>query len=332
MGERWAEVGERGTYWGVYFVAAVNRLLGRTVGRIVLTPAAIYFYLTGGAQRRASRDYLMRAWRAGLLRRRPGLIDGFRHFLTFSWAALDKLVAWSGGIKREDVDGAGDGASEGALGEARRSGRGALILTAHLGNPEVIRAIASTAGKFRINVLVHTGHAEMFNRVVQRFAPDSPVRLVQVSDIDLAMAMRLSAAVERGEWIVMTGDRVAVKATGSSSVPVDFLGAAAPFATGPYILASALRCPTFTLFCLKRGKRYTVDFEPFADPVELPRGRRDEAIRRYAQMFALRLERALARAPFQWFNFYDYWPSRAVETQAHRATDLSEDRTVRPRL
>ena len=86
------------------------------------------------------------------------------------------------------------------------------------------------------------------------------------------------------------------------------------------------------MFCLKRGKRYTVDFEPFADPVELPRGRRPEAIRRYAQMFAVRLERALAREPFQWFNFYDYWPSRVVETEARRATDLSEDRTVRPRL
>ena len=332
MTERWAEVGERGTYWGVFFVAAVNRLLGRTVGRCILAPVAIYFYLSGGVQRRASRDYLMRAWRAGLLARRPGLIEGFRHFLTFSWAGLDKLVAWSGGIKREDVDGAGDGASQGALAEARRSGRGALILTAHLGNPEVIRAIAATAGKFRINVLVHTAHAEMFNRVVQRFAPESPVRLMQVSDIDLGMAMRLSAAVERGEWIVMTGDRVAVSANPSSSVSVDFLGAPAPFAAGPYILAAALRCPIYTLFCLKQGKRYTVEFEPFADPIELPRGRRPEAIRRYAQMFASRLERALSRAPFQWFNFYDYWPSRSAEPQLRCAPELSKERSVRPRL
>jgi predicted LPLAT superfamily acyltransferase len=332
MSERWAEVGERGTYWGVFLVATVNRLLGRTVGRAILTPVAAYFYLTGGAQRRASRDYLRRAWEAGFLPHRPGLFDGFRHFLTFSWAALDKLVAWSGGIKREDVDGVGGpaGASD-VLADARRSGRGALILTAHLGNPEVVRAIASMSGKFRINVLVHTAHAEMFNRVVQRFAPDSPVRLMQVTDIDLGMAMRLAAAVERGEWIVMTGDRVAVKERESSSVMVDFLGAPAPFAAGPYVLASALRCPTYTLFCLKRGKRYAVDFELFADPVELPRGRRQEAIRRYAQAFAARLERALARAPFQWFNFYDYWPSRAAETALHHAPE-AEDQTLRMSL
>jgi predicted LPLAT superfamily acyltransferase len=297
--------------------------MGRAVGRAVLTPVAAYFYLTGGAQRRASRDYLRRVWQAGFLPHRPGLVDGFRHFLTFSWAALDKIVAWSGGIKREDVDGVGGskGASD-VLAEARRSGRGALILTAHLGNPEVVRAIASMSGGFRINVLVHTVHAEMFNRVVQRFAPDSPVRLMQVTDIDLGMAMRLSAAVERGEWIVMTGDRVAVKERDMSSVPVDFLGASAPFAAGPYILASALRCPVYTLFCLQQNKRYTVEFELFADPVELPRGQRPEAIGRYAQTFALRLERALARAPFQWFNFYDYWATRPIETLAPGAPDL----------
>jgi predicted LPLAT superfamily acyltransferase len=332
MSERWAEVSERGAYWGVFLVASINRLLGRAASRIVLIPVAVYFYLTGGAQRRASRDYLARIWRAGFLPYRPGLLQGFRHFLTFSWAALDKLVAWTGRIRREDVDGVGGPAGAvDLLAEARSSKRGALILTAHLGNPEIVRAIASTAGSFRINVLVHTIHAEMFNRVVQRFAPDSPVRLMQVTDIDIGMAMRLSAAVERGEWIVMTGDRVAVKERETSSVSVDFVGAAAPFATGPYILASALRCPTYTLFCLKRGKRYSVDFELFADPVELPRGRREEAIRRYAQLFAQRLERALAQAPFQWFNFYDYWPSRPADAPMKRVSE-TEDRTLRPSL
>lgn len=322
MSERWAEVGERGAYWSIFFVAAVYRLLGRTVCRAVLAPVAAYIYLTGGAQRRASHDYLVRAWRAGLLPREPGLGAGLRHFLTFSWAALDKLAAWTGGIRRADVDGVGDGPAGKAFAEARNSGRGALVLTAHLGNPEVVRAIAAIGGTFRINVLVHTVHAEMFNRVVQRFAPDSPVRLVQVTDIDLGVAMRLSEAVGRGEWIVMTGDRVPVKEREAASVPVNFLGASAPFAAGPYILASALRCPTYTLFCLKQGKRYTVDLEPFADPVDLPRGARQQAIRSYAQMFAQRLERALARAPFQWFNFYDYWPSRADETPARRSPEL----------
>ncbi|MBI1359088.1 MAG: lipid A biosynthesis acyltransferase [Alphaproteobacteria bacterium] len=324
MSDGWAEVRERGAYWGIFFVASVYRLLGRTMSRAVLVPVATYFYLTGGAQRRASSDYLNRAWQAGLLSRPPGLLSGFRHFVTFSWAALDKLAAWTGGIRRSDIEGVGGDRFE----TARNSGRGALVLTAHLGNPEVVRAIASISGRFRINVLVHTIHAEMFNRVIQRFAPDSPVRLVQVTEIDLATAMGLAEAVERGEWIVMTGDRVAVKERKASSVMVDFLGAPAPFAVGPYILASALRCPVYTLFCLKHRKRYAVEFEAFADPVELPRGRRGEAIRTYAQTFARRLERAVARAPFQWFNFYDYWPSR-LTGQPRRVRSANAE-SVRP--
>ncbi len=326
MSDGWAEVRERGAYWGIFLVAAVYRILGRTASRCMLVPVAAYFYLTGGAQRRASSDYLERVWKAGFLPRRPGVLSGFRHFRTFSWAALDKLVAWTGGIRRSDIEGVGNARFD----SARSGGRGALVLTAHLGNPEVVRAIASITGKIRINVLVHTIHAEMFNRVIQRFAPDSPVRLVQVTEIDLAMAMGLAEAVGRGEWIVMTGDRVAVSGHETSSVMVDFLGAPAPFAAGPYILASALKCPVYTLFCLKQGNRYAVEFEPFADPVELPRGRRGEAIQKYAETFAQRLERALAKAPFQWFNFYDYWPSRP--TAKPRRVRGANHEPVRPDL
>ncbi|MDZ4759877.1 MAG: lipid A biosynthesis acyltransferase [Alphaproteobacteria bacterium] len=310
MSENWSSVGERGGLWGLYLVVGVYKALGRTVCRIVLAPVVTYFYLTGGSQRRASRDYLKRAFEAGRLGKRPGFFDGLRHFLTFSDALLDKLAAWTGRIRPRDIDGVHDGLFD----AAKKAGRGAVVLTAHLGNPEVIRAVATVSGRFRVNVLVHTAHAENFNRVIERFSPDAPVRLVQVSQIDVGVAMRLSAAVERGEWVVMTGDRSAVRDPEGSSVEVDFLGAPARFPTGPYVLAAALKCPTYTMFCLKRGKRYAVEFELFADPVLLPRTRRAEALRAHAAIFAGRLEKMVARAPFQWFNFYDYWGAERVTT------------------
>lgn len=317
MSERWAEVGERGAYWALHLVALAYRLVGRTFCRAVLVPAAAYFYLTGGAQRKASKDFLLRAWRAGLLARPPSAWDGFKHFLTFSWAALDKFGAWTGHVRREALD----GASEGLFNEVKRSGRGVMVLTAHVGNPEVMRAIGALSKDFRVNVLVHTRHAERFNRLVERFSPASPVRLFQVSEVDVGIAMRLSEAVSRGEWVVMTADRVAVKGGEASSVAVDFLGAPAPFASGPYILAAALGCPTYTLFCMQEGDRYRIGFELLAAKLELPRKTRQDAIRRYAAEFARRLERAVAMSPFQWFNFYDYWragtnePRRQAESR-----------------
>jgi predicted LPLAT superfamily acyltransferase len=217
---------------------------------------------------------------------------------------LDKLAAWTGKIRAEDVD----GVDETVFNAARKSGRGAIVLTAHIGNPEVVRAIATVTNRFRVNVLMHTLHAEQWNRILTKMSPDSPVRLVQVTDIDVGMAMRLSEAVERGEWIVMTGDRIAVTGGEQSSAPIRFLGEDALFAMGPYVLASALKCPAYTMFCMaQKNRRYRVMFEAFDDPVHLPRAGRDAAARGYATRYVERLEKAVAAAPFQWFNFYDYW-------------------------
>lgn len=308
MAKGWQDVSERGAAWGVWLTAYVYRLLGRSVCRVMLAPVAAYFYLAGKTQRDASHEYLQRAWRAGYLPRRPGLWTGYRHFLSFAFALLDKLAAWTGNIRLKDVEGVEDGLFH----EAKFNGKGAVVISAHLGNPEVIRAIATVNKRFRVNVLMHTLHAERFNRMMETFSPESPVRMIQVTQIDVGTAMQLSDAISRGEWVVIMGDRVAVNSNEASSVVVDFLGAPAQLPIGPFVLASALRCPTYTLFCVRQGSRFHVKFELLDDPVKLSRTDRTEAIRTYASAYAGRLEKAVATAPLQWFNFYDYWPTQAA--------------------
>lgn len=220
---------------------------------------------------------------------------------------MDKLAGWLGAVGPSQVY----GAEEGAFAKAKRSGQGALILTAHIGNPDVLRAVGSLARGFRVNVLAHTRNAERFNRVLARAAPASPVRLVQVSEIDLGAAMRLAAAIEGGEWVVMTADRLPPHGRDAAVATVTFLGGRARLPTGPWVLASALKCPVYTLFCTPRGRGYELDFRLFAERLDLPRGERTEGLSDCAQRFALLMESAVARAPLQWFNFYDFWTERA---------------------
>lgn len=322
MGERrqpggghWADVAEIGASWGVSTIALVYRFLGRDVCQAVLALVVLYYFGLGGASRSASLDYLRRAWSFRGAPRKPGAWESYRHFLAFAVAALDKLAAWTGGVRPQDVAGVHDGAFH----AAKASGRGAVVLTAHLGNPEVIRAIASTAGRFRVNVLVHTLHAERFNRILARVAPQSPVRLIQASRVGLAQAMMLSDAVSRGEWVVITADRIAVNDGESTSMAASFLGAPALFPTGPFILASALKCPVFTMFCLKVKRSFEVRFELLADPMVLPRQERDAAIAGYLAVFVARLEQCVRDHPLQWFNFYDFWQAPKQQRQVEQA-------------
>jgi len=299
---RWSTMGERGSYLGMRLLAGIYRLFGRTLCLTIMAPVVFYFFLTGRAQREASRDYLTHLWRSGYLRERPSQWTSFRHFMSFAASALDTLAAWTGRIPEARVL----GPASSLLTEVEAGGKGAFVITAHLGNPEVIRAVAVLNGHVPINVLMHIEHAQFFNRLIREFSPNAPVRAIPVTKVGADTAIALSEAVARGEWVVMVGDRVPV-VDGGRVVDTPFLGDLAPLPQGPYILGALLKVPTYLMFCVRGSHGYDVHFSKFADRIELPRGDRMGAIARYAALFAKALEARVAEAPFQWFNFYSFW-------------------------
>ncbi|WP_233356758.1 LpxL/LpxP family acyltransferase [Hirschia baltica] len=281
---------------------------------ILLSPVVFFFYLSGVQQRRASRAYLNRAYEQGLMAKKPSFLTGFLHFMAFAGSMLDKLASWTGEINNTHVAGVDDGEFD----AAKNTGRGALVLTGHLGNPELIRAVATVNKRFSVTVLMHTKNAEQFNSVINQFSKHSTVRLVQVDDIDISVAMQLSSRVDEGEWIVMAADRPPPHGTAkNSTVDVDFLGGKAPFPIGPYILGAALKCPVYFLSCIRTNQQpsFSIMFRHFADPVFLPRKDRSQALQAYAQQYAELLKEALAMAPKQWFNFYDFWGDFSGQTK-----------------
>lgn len=298
----WADLAERGAQWGPATLAFVYRTVGRGACLVAMTPIILYFYVTGGRQRRASLDYLTRVRRSQGRAPTPGHWHALCHFFTFGVTAVDRFAAWTGQIKRSDIEQVDAPAFE----RARRDPRGALIISAHVGNPDVLRAVGTRGRHRRINVIVHTRHAENFNRVMQRFAPDSAIRLIEVTDVGIAMAMRMSESIDRGEWVVIMGDRISVR-HGERAFMADLLGAPVAVPEGPYLLAAALKCPTYFMFCPKVDGRYRVHFGLLADRVELPRGDRAGAIRQLVQSFLAPLEQTIHEAPYQWFNFFQYW-------------------------
>ncbi len=299
---QWAEENERGAGWGPSLMAFIYRWLGRTVCLIVLVPVIGYFYVAGAKQRRASLDYLRRVWRVQGRKDTPNHWHALQHFFAFGESLIDKFGAWIGRIDRRDVDAIDGGAFE----AMRDDKRGTLIISAHIGATEIVRAIASRHQKRRITIVLHTAHAKNYNDMIKRFAPKSQVSLVQAAEFDVGMAMALSAAIGRGEWVVIMGDRMPVKRS-ERGVVVQFLGAPAQMPQGPFILAAALRCPVYTLFCTKLNGRHRVQVSLMTDGVALPRRDREAALQALVQRYANALEEIVLGAPYQWFNFYDYW-------------------------
>ena len=303
----WAQIGESTFVAGMWLLYHLHRLLGRWPFLLCLYPVVAYYWLTRPLARRASLQYLQRMQQThGLWKRMPGWWQSQKHFRMFAQVILDKLLALTGRYRTERVRFDGRAPLLALL----EQGQGAIIMTAHMGCIELCQAIAKQRSNLRLNILVHTKHAEQFNRLLQRLAPDSGVRLLQVSDFSAATAMLLAERVAQGEFIAIAGDRVPVH--DSKTTQAQFLGHEAAFPCGPYVLAAVLKCPLYFMGCVHEGRDYAVEFVPIATEVQLPRARRNEALAAYAQQYAQQLERLLCKAPYDWFNFFPFWEQGAV--------------------
>lgn len=303
--KHWASMGETTFVAGIWLLYWVHRLTGRWVFRVCMAPVVLIHWLTRPQLRAASLQYLRRLHAAeGVFARPPGWPQGLRHVALFAETMLDKLLAMAGRYPPERV------ALRGEL--PVLGGQGAILITAHIGCLELCRALADRQPGLKLNVLVHTRHAQAFNAVLQRLNPQAAVNLIEVTEIGVPTALLLAEKVAAGEFVAIAGDRVPVLR--SKTVRADFLGHPAAFPVGAYVLASLMKCPLYLLGCVHEvngaGDGYAIHFERLAERVELPRARREAALQAHAQQFADALTRLLRRSPYDWFNFYPFWDQR----------------------
>ncbi|EEA00471.1 glycosyl transferase family 2 [Burkholderia sp. H160] len=304
--EAWWRIAERGSHLGMSLLALSCKLFGRRFTALWLHPVVAYFLLTGRAARAASGNYFthLRAVAPSANTPRPGWLSAYRHMLAFAQSGFDKLAAWSGRVDDTEVTFDNPSAFEALI----ASGKGALVIGAHLGNLEMMRALALRGDHAKVTAVVYTEHARRFNQVLASSNRDFARHLLEVGDFGPETAVLMQQRIDAGELLVIVGDRVPAAEAGRTT-DAQFLGASAPFAQGPYVLAHALGCPVYLFFCLKERDGYRMYFEPFAERIELPRRERAQHLAAWAQRYALRLEHYCRKAPYQWFNFFDFWAS-----------------------
>lgn len=303
----WASIGEAGALAGLRFMAWTYRLLGRVGFNIVLAPAMLYFLLRRPVARRASQDYLRRVKRQypDSLSGKAGLWMTFRHFLAFGRSLLDKYIAWTGEpagieVRQQDAD---------LMHSIIESRKGIVLVGSHFGNLEYSRGISRRHPDLVINTLIYDQHAANFAELIGGAAPESRLNLIQVTDLDLDLALRLKERVENGEWLLIAGDRVPVGLS-DNVCPAEFLGDQANFPIGPYVLGNLLHCPVYLMHCFYESGMYRLRVELLEEEIAPSRKDRHRSYRPQAQKYADALEAQVRRAPLQWFNFYDFWASQ----------------------
>jgi predicted LPLAT superfamily acyltransferase len=266
---------------------------GRIVGTPLVWAGAAWFMLTSGAARRASVDYVRR-----VLGRPARLTDVARHFHSFGVAVLDRVLLLGGRHDRFEIETHGLDQMRALL----AAGRGCILLGAHLGSFEVLRAVGRDS-PMPVWALMHRRNHGALTRLLDRLAPDVRQRVLEIGDT--ASMIRARECVERGEIVGILADRAP---PGQRMVSVPFLGQPALFPSGPFVLAGMLGAPVVLFHAVRTGhRRYSVTFSPFMDRVMLRRASRAADLHDVVARYAVALGEACRAHPYQWFNFFPFW-------------------------
>ncbi len=290
----WLAQSERSHTGIIRLYAWVAMKLGRPVARLFLHPISIYFMLFSVEASAASRKYLSR-----VLRRTPRFSEVYWHYFTFAASVLDRVFLLKGDYDAFDVRTYDEDMVQNMI--AR--GEGGFLVGAHVGSFEVIRSLGREARGLKVRMVMYEENAKKVNSVLQAINPSLSQDIIGLGKID--SMLKVEQALAKGEFVGMLTDRT-IK--GEGTLPVTFLGLPAQIPIGPFRIAAIMKRPVILMFGLYRGgNRYDIYFERLVDMSNVGRAERDIVIAQAVQKYVERLEHYCRLAPYNWFNFYDYW-------------------------
>lgn len=288
----WTRSGERSNLLALRFMAWFALTMGRPAARLLLVPITLYFLLFAPAARRHSRRYLQR-----VLGRPPRWAERWRHFHSFSAVVLDRVYFVRGRMDLFDLQISG----EAFIDQDLRAGRGVLLLGAHIGSFEALHAVGASRPGLRVAMVMYPDNARMLHSVLQAVAPDFKLGIIAIGHSGSSLAVR--DWLDSGGLVGLLGDRHLGAAHGAGIVELPFLGRPVGFTDGPLRLAQLLRRRVLFMTALYRGgNRYEMRFELLADFAQP-----GTSVPAALQAYVARLESLVHEAPFNWFNFFDYW-------------------------
>ncbi len=308
-GPDWRAQEERSNLFALRLIVWIARHLGRTVARAFLWPISFYFWATAPKARQASAKYLRHVETA--LNLAPNTLSTFQHILTFSQMLLDRVYMLSGESARFNTFIHNFDEMKGV--HARHEG--GLFIGAHLGSFEALRVLGTEEPsnhqrlpELVVRMAMFDENARKINAMLEAINPDATQGVISLGRPDAML--ELQDTIARGEFVGMLADRHLGAGGGAGSRrAVEFLGEQALFPTGPFRLALVLKRPVYLMFGMYRGgNKYEIFFEELPLP---DAAKRTEQLALWQQAYVKRLEHFCMLAPYNWFNFFDFWTKDA---------------------
>ena len=190
------------------------------------------------------------------------------------------------------------------LDAALARGKGAIVVSAHLGSWEVGAAQLSLL-EYRVHAVVLPHPNVSVNRLFVQMRRQKGIQVVATGE----SVWKLLGCLSRNEILLMVGDRD----FSENGIEIGFFDRPAIFPKGPAALALRSGSPLIVAFLVRDpGGRLRLLLKPPIFPKES--GPFTENVRALTQEVAHLFEKQIQKDPSQWLIFKSFWNSRTVES------------------
>jgi predicted LPLAT superfamily acyltransferase len=250
-----------------------------------------------------------------------------RHIHSFASVTLDRAFLLAERFKRFQIEVHGVE----VLRKAWSEQRGVLVFGAHVGSFDALRVLAERRSDLKLRVVLDVEHNPAMTAVLRSLNPKIADAIINARQDGTSTALAIKEALDEGALVTLLVDRAR---PGNPVVNAEFLGDPAPFPTSPWLLAATVKVPVVLCFGLYGGgNRYDLHFELFAHTLAIERSNRQAALAAIVQRYADRLAHYTRGAPYNWFNFYDFWnpqpPASNALDAGRGAGDSGRDSSIR---
>jgi len=192
---------------------------------------------------------------------------------------------------------------------------GLFLLGAHLGSFESIRTVGRQQPELTITVTMYEENARKINAILASINPAVRADVIGLGHVD--SMLRVSERLDAGGLIGILADRTLPGHGEHAARSMPFLGSPALFPLGPLRMAAMLKRRVIFMTGLYRGgNRYEIHFETLTDFTDVPRAQRDATLNRALVDYVALLEKYCRLAPYNWFNYFDFWQNDSNRTSA----------------
>jgi predicted LPLAT superfamily acyltransferase len=283
----------KGTALGYQIFVWILKKFGVLPAYFLLRFVAFYFFITS-------------------IKANKQIVSLYRHKLGYSWLSakrmlyknayllgqsiIDKVVVMSG-IKNAftyEFDG------EENLREIASLKKGGILLSAHIGNWDIAGHLLKRL-QTRINIVMFDGEHEKIKEYLNNITGEKSVNLILIKE-DLSHIYEISEAFKNNELVCMHADRFL---EGNKTICADFLGQAARFPIGPFVLAATFKVPVSFVFAVKESNLH---YHLFASKIKsYEQLQKSAVIAQILDDYKSEMEVKVKKYPEQWFNYYNFW-------------------------